>query len=73
MKQDIGGASSAVARKMLRLPAVIGKTGLSRSAIYAAMGQNEFPKAVRLTHRSVGWVDEEIDFWIAKRIEASRG
>ena len=58
--------------KILRLPAVKESTGLSRSTIYLRMANNEFPKPISLGGRSVGWLEEEINHWLEKKIEASR-
>lgn len=57
---------------MLRLPAVIARTGLSRSTIYQRMADGKFPKPVSLGSRAVGWVDSEIDDWITAQIESAR-
>jgi len=57
---------------ILRLPKVKERTGLSRSSIYAAVAQNAFPRPVSLGPRAVGWVDEEIEDWIRRRIDARR-
>jgi len=57
----------------IRLPLVKQRTGLSRSSIYAKIALDEFPAPVNLGPRSVGWVDSEIDQWIADRVVASRG
>jgi prophage regulatory protein len=57
---------------ILRLPAVKARTGLSRSSIYLAMSRGEFPQAVNLGRHAVGWLETEIDRWIAERIEQSR-
>jgi len=57
---------------VLRLPAVIGRTGLRRSTIYSKMKEGTFPKAIKLGLRSVGWIAEEIEEWIQSRIDASR-
>jgi prophage regulatory protein len=65
-----GGASMATA--ILRLPAVKTRTGLSRSTIYLRVSEGSFPKPVGLGGRAVGWVEEEIDDWLAERIAASR-
>jgi prophage regulatory protein len=43
------------------------RTGLSRSAIYAAMARNDFPRPVRLAAKAVGWRTEEVDAWIDSR------
>jgi prophage regulatory protein len=58
---------------IIRLPSVKSKTGWSRSSIYSLMAQGKFPAPVSLGSRAVGWVESEIDQWIASRIAASRG
>jgi prophage regulatory protein len=57
---------------ILRLPAVIKSTGLSRSTIYLRLAEGKFPRPVNLGARSIGFVESEIDDWIAERIRASR-
>ena len=61
-----------MAHSILRLPAVKTRTGLSRSTIYLRVSQGTFPKPVSLGVRAVGWVEEEIQSWLAERIAASR-
>ena len=55
---------------ILRRPQVESKTGLSRSAIYAGMKDDSFPKPVKLGPRTVGWIDVEIDEWLQAKIDA---
>jgi prophage regulatory protein len=57
---------------ILRLPAVKTRTGLSRSTIYLRVSQGTFPRPVSLGGRAVGWVEEEIQSWLAERIAARR-
>jgi prophage regulatory protein len=57
---------------ILRLPAVKTRTGLSRSTIYLRVSQGTFPRPVHLGGRAVGWVEEEIQSWLAERIATSR-
>ncbi len=57
---------------ILRLEAVKKKTGLSRSQIYAMIKRDEFPSQIKLTERSSGWIESEIDQFIADRVAASR-
>ena len=59
--------------KILRLPEVKDRTGLSRSTIYLRISKSEFPKPVSLGGRAVGWPEKEIDDWLSNMIEASRG
>ncbi|QDP01567.1 AlpA family transcriptional regulator [Thalassotalea sp. PS06] len=64
-----------MAHKILRLPEVIQKTGLSRSSIYLRINNGEFPKSISLggRGRAVGWVESDIDNWVADCIERSQG
>ncbi|WP_259053634.1 helix-turn-helix transcriptional regulator [Methylohalomonas lacus] len=54
--------------KILRLPEVKARTGLSRSSIYLRVSQGLFPSPVPLGGRAVGWLESEVDEWIAARI-----
>ena len=56
---------------ILRLPAVKERTALSRSTIYLRIANNEFPAPISLGGRAVGWVEEDINNWLAEKIEAS--
>ncbi|MCH8209438.1 MAG: AlpA family transcriptional regulator [Nitrospinae bacterium] len=58
--------------RILRLPAVMARTGLSRSTIYLRVSQDTFPKPVNLGGRAVGWVEAEIQKWLERQIEISR-
>ncbi|KAA0011163.1 AlpA family transcriptional regulator [Billgrantia pellis] len=55
--------------RLLRRREVEQKTGKSRSAIYEGIKQGTFPPPVSIGRKSVAWLEEEIDSWIAKRIE----
>ena len=61
-----------ISLRILHLPQVIERTGLSRTSIYMAISEGRFPKPIHLTERAVGWIDSEIDDWISQRIEESR-
>lgn len=52
---------------LLRLPEVIGRTGLSRSTIYRLASLGEFPKGIKLTERTTAWCAAELGLWIATR------
>lgn len=56
-----------MATRILRLPAVIERVGLSRSAIYARMAKGQFPRPLRIGARAVGWLEADIDEWLATR------
>jgi prophage regulatory protein len=54
--------------RILRRPKVEEKTGYSRSAIYQRMACGTFPKPVKLGPKAVGWIESEIDSFIAEQI-----
>ena len=58
------GTISVTRRRVLRLPAVINRTGLSRSQIYRLMELNEFPHSARLSPAVSGWDEGEVDLWL---------
>ena len=49
------------------LKAVVAKTGLSRSTLYAYVAIGLFPKQRRLGVRRVAWLASEVRAWIASR------
>ena len=51
--------------RILRLRHVVERTGLSRNTIYRRMKDNTFPQQVRLGPNSVGWLEADINGWIA--------
>jgi prophage regulatory protein len=53
--------------EILRRPAVIKKTGLPTSTLYAKIVAGEFPKPVNIGERSVGWFAGEVDAWLEQR------
>lgn len=56
--------------QVLRLPAVMKKTGLARATIYAHIAQGSFPSPIKLGPRASGWVEAEVESWVAARIAA---
>lgn len=58
--------------KILRRPEVEATVGLSRSSIYAKMADGTFPQSIKLSQRSVGWLEHEVAEWLKNRVTASR-
>lgn len=64
--------------KILRRREVEAKTGLSRATIYDKTNPKckwhdpAFPTQVNLGTKAVGWIEHEIDEWIATQIKKSR-
>jgi len=58
--------------RLLRLPEVIERTGLSRSSLYQRINQGTFPRPIKLGQRASAWPCSEIDQWVAETIRAGR-
>lgn len=58
--------------KILRLPAVKEQTGLSRSTIYLQISKDTFPAPISLGDRAVGWLEQDIEDWLEKKIKDSK-
>lgn len=52
--------------RFLRLPAVIAKVGLQRTAIYGKIQAGDFPPPIKLGSASV-WLESELDGWIQEK------
>jgi prophage regulatory protein len=59
-----------MSRSFLRLATVKARTGLSRSTLYRRVAEGSFPAPVGLGGRSVGWLDTEVDAWVAQQVQA---
>jgi prophage regulatory protein len=53
---------------VLRMPQVVRRTGLSAPTIYRRMAEGTFPPSrMKIGERARGWVEAEIDDWLADR------
>ncbi len=57
---------------ILRRKRVEARTGLSRSTIYERIKTGTFPAPVSIGARAVGWLESEVDSWLAAQIQKSR-
>lgn len=53
---------------VLRLAQVIERTGLRKTKIYELQSEGEFPMRVKITAHAVGWIEHEVQAWLAERI-----
>lgn len=57
--------------QLLRLPDVMARTTLTRSAVYNLMASGHFPRPVKIGGGKLNaWPANEIDAWIEARIAA---
>ena len=55
--------------RLIRLPEVQHRVGLGRSTIYRWMAEGKFPKPVQLGGYAVAWAEDEVEAWIAGRLQ----
>lgn len=55
------------APRLIRLPEVLRRTGLSRSTVYAKIKSDDFPTAVQCGARARAWLEQEVSGWIEAR------
>jgi prophage regulatory protein len=53
--------------RLLRLPEVVDRVGLSRATIYSMIKRAEFPRPIPLTGRLRRWPEDVVDAWLAER------
>ena len=60
--------------KLLRLPAVMEMTGISRSSVYRLVQENTFPKPVHVAvPKMTVWPSDVIEKWVQTQLDESRG
>lgn len=57
--------------RLLQFEEVEKRTGVKKSTAYAKMKKGLFPKPIKISARSVRWVERDIDCWIEEQINAS--
>ncbi|WP_454885340.1 helix-turn-helix transcriptional regulator [Sphingomonas oryzagri] len=50
--------------RIIRLAAVLDRTGLSRSTLYRKMNSGTFPRNVAISVRCTGWRESAVENWI---------
>jgi prophage regulatory protein len=58
--------------RILRLKEVCKVTGLGRSCIYQLQAEKRFLRRIKIGLRAVGWLENEVQKWLADRIAESR-
>ena len=56
--------ASGKPERILRISAVLERTGLSRSTLYRKVQDGTFPKQVRIAVRCAGWRESAVECWL---------
>lgn len=62
--------NTTTSSRVLRLKATENKVGLKRDSIYRLAKIGKFPKPVKISERATGWLEHELDEYIAARAAA---
>lgn len=54
--------------RILRLPTVLQRTGLSRSTLYRKIQQGTFPRQIAISIRCAGWRESAVNEWMKNPI-----
>lgn len=58
------------ALRILRVKHLVERTNLSRATLYVLMANDPtFPQKIRLTARTIGFLESEVDAWIESRAQ----
>lgn len=50
--------------RILRIKAVLDRTGLSRTTLYRKVQKGSFPKQVAISTRCIGWRESAVNAWL---------
>ena len=51
--------------RILRIQAVLDRTGLRRSTLYRKIAEGSFPHQVKISQNGCGWKESAVNRWIA--------
>ncbi len=55
-------------RSAIKLSDVVRRTGLSKASVYRLAKAGRFPRPIKLSERSSGFIESEVDGWLADRV-----
>jgi prophage regulatory protein len=56
--------------QIIKLPDVVKLSSLSSASIYRLIKKGEFPKQIKLSERSSGWLLSEVEQWLDDKVNA---
>lgn len=63
---DMDDRETRCQERLIRLPEVMARVGMRRSAIYQRMRNGSFPRSRSLGSKCAVWIETEIEDWIEK-------
>ena len=62
-----------MAKRFMRLPETLDKTGVQKSKLWDMVKKEEFPQPIKLSPGTTVWIEEEVDQWVEDKISEYRG
>jgi prophage regulatory protein len=59
--------------QIIKLPVVKELSALSSASIYRLIQKGDFPKQIKLSERSSGWLLSEVEGWLDNKINLRNG
>ena len=59
--------------QIIKLQTVIKLSALSSASIYRLIKKGDFPKQIKLSERSSGWILSEVEQWLDNKINSRDG
>ena len=56
--------SPSAPSSILRIKAVMQRTGLTRPTLYRKIAEGPFPKQIRISTNCIGWRESAVDAWL---------
>jgi prophage regulatory protein len=53
-------------KRILRQPKVLERTGFAKSSLWKLIKDGDFPQPIRLTKRTIGWLESDIELYIER-------
>lgn len=55
--------------RLIRLPEVADRVGLSKREVYRRIQQGRFPRGRRISHKVSVWIEADVTAWIADTLD----
>lgn len=61
-----------MAKRFIRLPETLDKTGVQKSKLWDMVKKKEFPQPIKLSPGTTVWIESEVDQWVENKISEYR-
>ena len=72
VQKDCGNIGQSVDLRLVNIRKVCDLTSLSRATIYRLVGDEKFPKPIRISRNRIAWRERAVLDWLAAPAEADK-